>query len=70
MAKKYLVEVSDTEYKCDDGSVMRREEGLTPNGNRINGRWVLRTPTGEWVDVDQYHSDLAERYGFTVVYKR
>jgi len=48
-------------YATEDGWLMRREHGETPNGNPIAGRWVLRNERGEWVDVDQYRSDLAER---------
>lgn len=40
----------------------RREEGLTPNGNEIGGRWVVRDRDGNFVDVDKYRNDLASRY--------
>ena len=51
-------------YASNDGFRMAREQGLTPNGNRIGGRWVLRGPAGEWIDVDQCRHDLAPRHGF------
>lgn len=48
----------------NDGYRMQREYGETPNGNPIGGRWVLRGPNAEWVDVDQYRHDLLARHGF------
>lgn len=63
-AAKVLAETGLDEYRSEDGHVMRREEGTTPNGNPISGRWVLRAPGGEWLDFDKYRSDLAERNGF------
>ncbi len=47
--------------------VLARETGKTPNGNELNGRWVLRTVAGEWVDFDQYRHDLAARYDLELV---
>jgi hypothetical protein len=61
---KQLVQTTEERYESADGFVMQREEGETPNGNKIFGRWVLRDPNGNWVDFDQYRHDLAERYGF------
>jgi hypothetical protein len=43
----------------------KREYGTTPNGNPMNGMWVLQTATGEMVDFDQYRHDLASRNGLT-----
>ena len=49
-----------------DGSIsnscytIMREYGKTPNGNDLNGRWVLRVD-GVLVDFDQYRNDLIER---------
>jgi len=58
-----LLKVKDNEsYKSDvDGTTMRRENGLTPNGNQLNEKWVLRDADGKMVDFDQYRHDLAER---------
>ena len=53
---------ADTLYTCPEGYRMQREEGCTPGGNPINGRWVLRDPSGQWIDFDQYRNDLAERH--------
>ena len=50
-------------YHFENGLTMARESGtLTPNGNDVAGRWVLRNGTGEWVDYDRYRNDLAERH--------
>jgi hypothetical protein len=49
-------------YESEDGYVMQREQGKTPNGNEIGGRWVLRDPLGNMVEIDQYRNDLAERH--------
>jgi len=40
---------------------IQREYGKTPNGNDLNGRWVLRKQ-GEFIDFDKYRNDLLERY--------
>ena len=61
-----LNEVMEDEYRSGIGHVMRREQGTTPNGNPIGGRWVLRAPDGAWIDVDQYRHDLAPRHGFRI----
>jgi hypothetical protein len=57
----------DLLYTSAEGYRMERENGLTPNGNEINGRWVLRDPQGEWIDCDQFRNDLAEWYGLVLV---
>lgn len=48
-------------YESEDGRyVIGREDGLTPHGNPINMRWVLRE--GEnLIDFDKYRHDLFER---------
>lgn len=53
-------------YRAEDGHVMRREYGLSPNGNHLRGRWVLRSPEGEFLGFDQYRSDLAAHFGFSL----
>jgi hypothetical protein len=62
--RRKMAQAEEDVYVSDDGFRMVREQGLTPNGNRIGGRWVLRGPQGEWIDVDQYRHDLMERHGF------
>lgn len=57
---------SEDNYTCDAGYHMQREYGLTPSGNSIGGRWVLRGPESEWIDYDQYRHDLMARHGFEV----
>jgi hypothetical protein len=49
------------EYRSKTGYVLRRENGVTPNGNPIADRWVLRDGNGQMLDFDQYRNDLAER---------
>lgn len=46
-------------------SIEREYETLTPRGNLMNGRWVLRI-AGELVDFDYYRNDLVERHGFDI----
>ena len=42
---------------------MKREiETLTPGGNKMAGRWVLRDNNGELLDYNKYSNDLAERH--------
>ena len=57
-----MVEVRQDRYESNDGYVMQREYGKTPNGNPLNGRWVLRNASGDMVDFDRYQNDLAEHY--------
>lgn len=67
--KGVLYEVA-TEYRyaSKDGSVtMKRENGMSPNGNSLNGWWVLRV-NGEFVDFDQYRADLVERNDMIISY--
>jgi len=53
-------DITESSYE-GAGMTMAREEGLTPNGNEMNNKWVLRDDTGTMIDFDQYRSDLAER---------
>jgi hypothetical protein len=56
----------DTEwYSAADGRTIRREHGLSPNGNPLCGRWVLREADGTFVDYDQYRYDLFSMHDFT-----
>jgi hypothetical protein len=53
----------DRVYTAVDGSLtIQREHGLTPNGNQLGGRWVVRDAGGNMVDFDQYLNDLFSRY--------
>lgn len=50
----------------DSGYAMSRDhDGLTPHGNRINGRWVL-WQHGKFIDFDQYRYDLAARHNLDI----
>ena len=57
-------QTSEDNYIGDGDFRMQREYGLTPNGNCVGGRWVLRGPKTEWIDCDQYRHDLLARHGF------
>jgi hypothetical protein len=59
----------DHVYASDDGYVMQREYGKTPNGNNLDGRWVFSDPSGQLIDFDQYRNDLAERNNFQLAVK-
>lgn len=59
--------VEEDGYRSEDGHAMRREYCLTPNGNEMNGRWVLRDIAGKMIDFDKYRSDLMERNGFKII---
>lgn len=54
----------DDVYFYADGSAIRREDGLTPNGNQLYGSWVLRDLNGNFVDCNKYRSDLMEAHGY------
>lgn len=59
---RLMIESERDCYISDDGWEMKREYGLTPNGNPMNGRWVLRDSSGQLIDFDQYRNDLVEHY--------
>lgn len=68
-AKHEGLDVPTTEewYEFENDWVMRREyDTLTPNGNKMAGRWVLRNEKGEMVDFHQYRHDLADHYGLDI----
>ena len=50
------------QYTSACGMTMRVEpDTLTPNGNPMGQRWVLRSNPDAYIDFDQYRHDLAER---------
>lgn len=68
--KAYEVETDRYEIRDRNDDVaftMAREQGLTENGNPLNGRWVLRDARGVWVDFDTYRNDLMERHAIDAV---
>lgn len=66
--KKHMVErIQDLYVGIDNDLSARREHGKTPQGNELNGRWVLRDSEGNWIDHDQYRSDLFSRHGIMEV---
>jgi hypothetical protein len=66
--KIVLTEVSEDRYESDTGHTFARETGtFTPNGNPVAGRWVYRSPSGTFLDVDQYRYDLEARQNVKLV---
>ncbi len=64
-----MVKVNSGLYESSDGTFFASiEEGTTPNGSPVGGRWVLRDATGARVDVDQYRNNLFERNGLRTHY--
>lgn len=57
----------DKLYRGATNHSLARESGLTPFGNNINNRWVLRGPKGEWIDCDMWRNDIAERHNLELV---
>lgn len=64
--KILMQEVSLDQYISESGYTLAREQGLTPNGNCMNGKWVLRSPSGEMLDFDRFRNDIAERHNLTL----
>jgi hypothetical protein len=66
MTNKTLIQINDKEYNVYDNRVLlyviKQEYGLTPNGNGLSGRWVIRDTLGTFLDFDQYRNDLFEKY--------
>lgn len=61
MKRKMIETEVNKAYTSEDYWSMRREWGQTPNGNDLEGRWVLRDEKGLWIDFDANRNDLAER---------
>jgi hypothetical protein len=61
MTVAFIEKVENQLYESECGWKMARENGDTPNGNPLNGYWVLRNPAGEFIDYDRYRSDLMSR---------
>lgn len=58
-------------YICQERKIqIKREWGKTPNGNDCNGRWVLRSLDGTWLDTDRYFNDIVDRHDLTVNYRK
>lgn len=68
VGENVMVEVEGETFRSRSGYSARREHGLTPNGNPVSGRWVLRDATGAWLDFDKYRHDLWERNGLRPAY--
>lgn len=60
--KLLATQVDNDSYVFESGHKLSREyDALTPNGNRLGGRWALRDQSGNLIDYDRYINDLAER---------
>lgn len=57
----------DEKYASKEGWILQREHGETPNGNDLNGQWVLRSPEGEMIDFNRYRNDMAGLHNFELV---
>jgi len=60
-------ENGDEVYRSNDGWIIRREYGRTPNGNLLKGSWVLRDEKGNWIDFHQFRHDLFEHNDFRLM---
>lgn len=47
-------------YATEEGGTVKREDGVSPNGNPFRRRWVYRNALGVYIDHDQYRNDLFE----------
>ena len=58
--------LNERRYRAASGETLGRENGVTPNGNPMNGQWVYRNAAGEMVDFNQYRNDLESRHHLTL----
>lgn len=59
---RVFLKTCEDRYESADGYILLREyESLTPNGNKMNGRWALRSPSAGLMDFDSSRNDIAER---------
>lgn len=58
-----IASACDDIYQSSDGHLARREYGLTPNGNPLQGYWVLRDAAGAFLDFNRYRHDLFGQNG-------
>ena len=67
MADRIVLEKVDKEkYQGEKHSIQREWDIKTPNGNDMNGRWVLRNQYGIIIDFDQYINDLTDRHNMDI----
>jgi hypothetical protein len=52
------------EYVSATGHTMKREYGTkTPNGNKMDGHWVVRDKNKRFVDFHTHSNDLIDKHG-------
>ncbi len=62
MARLVMHQISEDRYESEEGWVMQREYGKSPNGNDYNGVWVLRDDKGNYLDHNRYRYDIEARH--------
>lgn len=67
MPEIIMNQISADKYVSDCGYNLEREYGLSPNGYPLNGKWVLRDPTGKMLDFDKYRYDIEEYYNLKLI---
>lgn len=67
MLKIKALKKADGVYIFENNSFMQREsDTLTPNGCKMNGRWVYRDADKKMLGFDRYRNDLAERFSLDI----
>ena len=55
-------------YESECGLVLKREyKSLSPGGNEMGGRWVLRENMDILIDWGQYRNDIAEHNNLDLI---
>jgi hypothetical protein len=63
-----MILLGDVYASPTNGWTMKREyDTLTPNNNKMNGRWVLRDENDNVFDFDSYSNDIAERNNLKLI---
>jgi hypothetical protein len=57
----------DKVYLFGNGYTMKREYGLTPNGDDcLDGKWVLRDENDKFLDFNTNRNDLADKFNLRI----
>ena len=62
-----LALVSPNKYESYDGRTLSREFGQTPDGQDLDGQWVLRESNGTYIDHSVYRNDIAEKHELILI---